>query len=349
MSMKPTVTDLSHWNGAIDFAKVKAAGIQGVINKATEGTSVVDKTYASRRKAAAKAGLLWGAYHFANSSPVTAQVEHFLKVAAPDSNTLLALDWEPNRGSTMSLDQAKEFLRLVYEKTGQRPVLYSGNLIKEVLGERADPFLSKHRLWLAQYGPKAKLPPGFSDYWLWQYTGDGIGNEPHSLDGVTSKVCDLNVFGGKDLAKEWCTGGAKVAAPAVTAVVIPAADKPKKMPPIVREAPKGYLPAAKESPSTGLGIGSLLLLWLGYVGDWFGQVFGYATSFLDSAPDMVSGISSHVSASQQMTEWLGIEWKTVSAGFVSVFILIMIIRNLRNTRWFERKSPGEIKAQGGTS
>jgi lysozyme len=331
MSMNPVVTDLSHWNGAIDFAKVKASGILGVINKATQGTGNVDKTYAKRRKEAAKAGLLWGAYHFADASDVKKQVAHFLKHAAPDANTLLALDWEPNGKSTMLLDQAKEFCKLVYEATGQRPVIYSGNLIKEVLATRPDPFLSKHRLWLAQYGPKAKLPPGFDKYWLWQYTGDGIGNEPHSLPGVSSKVCDLNVFGGSDLAKEWCAGmkGDKL--------VIPAADPPKvKLPPIVLEAPKPLVVAAKESPSAGLGISGIIMLVFGGILDGFSGVWNFALSFIDQTPAMVSVVGTHVAASEQMAGWLGIPWSKISFGVVAALMAVMVVRNLNWTKWINR-------------
>lgn len=330
MIMKPVVTDLSHWNGAVDFAKVKAAGIQGVINKASQGTSFVDKTYAKRRKYALANGLLFGAYHFATNDDVKKQVAHFLKTAAPDANTLLAIDWEPNGKKTMSLEQAKEFCRLVYEATGQRPVLYSGNLIKEVLNTRPDPYLSQHRLWLAQYGPKAKLPPGFKSYWLWQYTGDGIGPEPHSLPGVTSKVCDLNVFGGGDLAAEWAPGMKKSFG--VTEVVATAVEPPVPLP-----EPKKRIEAAKESPSAGMGIGAILMLVVGYILDGFSYVFNFFTSFLDGAPEMVGVIGTHVTASQQMAGWLGIPWEKISVSIVVGLIAVMIVRNLNWTRWFDRK------------
>lgn len=163
---------------------------------------MVDRTYASRKKAALAAGLLWGAYHFADNSDVEKQVDNFLSVVKPDDTTLLCLDYEPNGARTMSLAQAKQFLQLVYDRTGQRPVLYSGNLLKEQL-TAPDEFLCRHRLWLAQYGRAPKLPCGWSNYWLWQYTGDGIGPKPHSVPGIKTQGIDLNVFAGNDLAAEW--------------------------------------------------------------------------------------------------------------------------------------------------
>lgn len=200
--MTPLVVDLSHHNEIDDWAKVYAAGIRGVIHKATQGTGMVDTTYAARKEAALSAGLLWGAYHFADDSDVTKQVDNFLSAVKPDGRTLLCLDYEPNGSRTMSFAQAKQWLKLVFERTGQRPVLYSGNLIKEQM-VAADDFVNAHRLWLAQYGPAPRLPKGWSNYWLWQYTGDGVGNGPHSVPGIKTNGIDLNVFGGNDLAAEW--------------------------------------------------------------------------------------------------------------------------------------------------
>lgn len=209
-ALTPVVVDLSHHNEIEDWGKVYASGIRGVIHKATQGSGFTDPNYAERKAEAKAAGLLWGAYHFADSSDVSAQVSHFLSVVGDYSDTLLALDFEPNRSNTMSLAQAKQFLQMVYDKTGQRPILYSGNLLKEGLKKKADPFFSAHRLWLAQYGPKAKLPNGFTSYWLWQFTDGAVGPGPHGLSGVKGLV-DLNVFGGTDLAAEWVHVPAKPA------------------------------------------------------------------------------------------------------------------------------------------
>lgn len=199
----PLVLDLSHHNTVTSFADVFSAGIRGVILKSSQGSTSVDKTYAQRRKDARWAGLLTGAYHFCDSSNVKNQVSNFLRAADPDDATLLAVDWEPNGRWTMTLDQVKEFLQLVYEKTGQVPVLYSGNLVKETLSGRPDPVLSRHRLWIAQYGAKAVLPPGWDNYWLWQYAEKG------KIAGLGDSFVDFNHFGGKNLAEEWVCRTAK--------------------------------------------------------------------------------------------------------------------------------------------
>jgi hypothetical protein len=62
------VVDLSHYQTPVDFSRIKAAGIVGVIHKASQRTSYPDPSYAIRMPQAINAGLLWGAYHFGTNS-----------------------------------------------------------------------------------------------------------------------------------------------------------------------------------------------------------------------------------------------------------------------------------------
>ncbi|MGY3459085.1 GH25 family lysozyme M1 (1,4-beta-N-acetylmuramidase) [Bradyrhizobium sp. LM3.4] len=67
--------------------------------------------------------------------------------------------------------------------------------------------MTSHRLWLCQYGPTPRLPTGFENWWLWQYTGDGIGPLPHNVPGIVAGNggIDLNAFDGTvdELAASW--------------------------------------------------------------------------------------------------------------------------------------------------
>ena len=117
------VIDLSHHNGHVDFAKAKAAGVIGVIHKATQGTKFADPMYAVRRPQVEDAGLLWGAYHFGTGDDVAEQEEHFLTVAQPEPGNLVALDFEPNPPNTMSLAQAKDYLYRIQADLGRKAVL----------------------------------------------------------------------------------------------------------------------------------------------------------------------------------------------------------------------------------
>ncbi len=74
--------DLSHHNDNVNFAQLKADGIQFVALKATEGVGNVDPTFATRRQQALAAGfhkiLL---YHFLHpTNDAAAEADHFADV-----------------------------------------------------------------------------------------------------------------------------------------------------------------------------------------------------------------------------------------------------------------------------
>jgi lysozyme len=208
--MQPRVVDLSHHNVVKDFGAAAAAGIWGVIHKASQSTNYGDPEYAQRRIDAKAAGLLWGAYHFCTGDNVERQMDYFLSKANPDDQTLLALDYEDWRTSQMGIAQLIDACGYIEQKTGRAPVIYSGNTLKESIagaGQHGAAFLGQHRLWIAQYGASVRLPFGFTDWWLWQYTGDGVGQPPHTVPGIVAGNggLDLNAYRGaqSELAAEW--------------------------------------------------------------------------------------------------------------------------------------------------
>jgi lysozyme len=229
MSFKVSVVDLSHYDTVTDYAAIKAAGVTGVIYKATQGKSYTDPSYPDARIKALRAGLKWGAYHFGDSSDVKLQVANFLNYAQIDADSLFVLDYEPYTGAQMNVLQAKQWMALTEEGLGrvEESVLYSGNLIKEDLGSKKDPFFGARRLWLAQYGNKPVVQTSWPTYWLWQFTGDGEGPEPHTVNGIDGN-CDCNFYAGTDqqLNDEWAHGAVRPTPPAPSSLVTITIDAP---------------------------------------------------------------------------------------------------------------------------
>ena len=200
------VIDLSHHNASVDFVKLKAAGVVGVIHKATQGTTYTDPMFASRRTQAQAAGLLWGAYHFASNEDPVAQENYFLSKAEPARGDLVALDFEPNLpNSSMSLGQAKAYLQRIEADLGRRAVLYTGSLVRDLLGTQGDSYLGQHRLWWAQYANAAVIQASWTKYWLWQHSDGFHGAPPLSVDGVGP--CDCDTYDGTpaQLRAEWAS------------------------------------------------------------------------------------------------------------------------------------------------
>ena len=199
-TMSDVVIDLSHWQAPVDFAQAKAGGIVAVILKATQGTSFVDPTFASRVVEASGAGLLLGAYHFFDTADPTAQAGYFLAtVARTGMQMLMALDFEPSATNQAIENNAAVFISTVRMMTGIWPVLHTGRW--EVAP--AQPAFQDCPLWLAEYGASPICPPGWAEWKLWQHTDGQVGSGVAPASGVGP--CDCDCFAGTipELADWW--------------------------------------------------------------------------------------------------------------------------------------------------
>src|SRR3954471_19343765 len=145
------IIDVSHHQDPIDFDKVAADGIVAIIAKATEGATWTDPAYEKFKLAAAKYDFMWGSYHFGTNADIEAQVEHYLAITKPADKELVCLDFEENPNSaSMTIGQAREFVRLFGDRAAGYPVLYGGIWLKEQLNGKPDEVLSQCPLWIAQ-------------------------------------------------------------------------------------------------------------------------------------------------------------------------------------------------------
>lgn len=204
-----------HRTGPVaDYRALAQAGVWGLIHKATQGLGVTDPAYGARTRNARLGGLLTGAYHFNTGDTIPGQVNHFFDAVKPDAQTMMALDFEDNRASQMTLAQAVQFLQLADERLGRPLWTYSGNRIKELsvnASAEVRATFAKRKFWLCEYGPVARMidAAGHALPWakptLWQFTGDGIGPLPHTLPGIVTQGIDINTYAGTrdQLAADW--------------------------------------------------------------------------------------------------------------------------------------------------
>ena len=222
------VVNLSHYDMMRpDFTAMKREGIIGVIHEATYPPLTRDAKYLDRQVAATRAGLFWGAYHYANASDPVRQADHFLSAvssawAQVDSGArgpgvLLVLDFEKNGhypGGTMRVDQAVAFVERIRQRTGVYPGIYSGeyhlrqamNSSKVTNSQRS--VLAKCWLWMANYSSEPRPTAPWSYWSLWQHCGDGKGARPRSVYPISVaniKKAERNIFRGNqsDLKEFW--------------------------------------------------------------------------------------------------------------------------------------------------
>jgi GH25 family lysozyme M1 (1,4-beta-N-acetylmuramidase) len=200
--------DVSHWQGTIDWGKVRAAGKRFAYIKATEETTYIDNMYAINRAGAKAAGLYVGAYHFArpDATPGDAQAEadHFVDTAAFAPGELLpVLDLEQSGGLTSDVLQTwvRSFLDRVYVRTGIRAVIYVSPSFWSTKMSNSVWFAQNgyQVLWVAHW-TTASTPSTPGANWagrgwtFWQYTSDG------TVPGIAGRV-DLDRYQGSDFTR----------------------------------------------------------------------------------------------------------------------------------------------------
>ncbi len=193
LAVSNSVVNMSHYDlMRVNFDLMREQGIVGAIHEATYPPYVRDDKYFRRQVDATQAGLLWGAYHFANARDPARQAEFFLDTVASawrradpsgrPEQVLLVLDFEKNGhypGGTMQVDQAVAFVEHVRRRTGKYPGFYSNeNRIRTVLNSPLvnssfKRTLSQCWLWVANYTYVPRDMSPWRNWMMWQYTGDG--------------------------------------------------------------------------------------------------------------------------------------------------------------------------------
>ncbi len=185
--------DVSHWQGNVNWTKVRNSGIIFAFVKATQGTSYVDPNFEENIQSANSAGLYVGAYHFAEPENYNARDEatHFVNTIKPylcKGYLRPVLDLED--GSSLGKEElskwVNEFMIEVFNLTGIKPIIYTNpNYAENYLDSSVDQW----NLWIANYGVSSPSTGIWDSWTFWQYTDKG------SVSGVSGDV-DMDYYNG---------------------------------------------------------------------------------------------------------------------------------------------------------
>jgi lysozyme len=186
--------DVSHFQGEIDWNKIKEAKIQFAYDKATQGNHYKDPEYDKNKSGARSAGLIHGSYHFFTSNqPGIDQAKHFCTVVdygKGDMPPVLDLEQGSILGDVVVESFQKEvldWLNEVERTLGVKPIIYTNHPFGDKYLDHPD--FSDYELWIAEYGVSTpKIPKRWTDKgWLiWQRSERGaiegaIGDVDHDL------------------------------------------------------------------------------------------------------------------------------------------------------------------------
>lgn len=189
--------DVSYYQGDIDWKKVSEAGIRFAFIKATEGGDRLDPKFLDNWRAAKRAGVARGAYHFMYwCRPARDQAAWFTSHVPEDGDALppvLDVEWNshsktcPQRiARAHAIAKIKVMLKAMEAHSGKRPIIYTDpKFHSEVLeGEFAD-----YDFWLRSVAAKPEAKYEARDWAFWQFTTTG------RVHGVSGPV-DRNSFNG---------------------------------------------------------------------------------------------------------------------------------------------------------
>ena len=193
--MPSKVIDVSYANSNINWAKVKKAGIDGVIIRCgfrayKSGRCTEDAMFSKHIAGAKEAGLKIGVYFFSQAideEEGREEAQYVLKVLKVykldpyypiviDSESISGVDARANNLSrTKRTAVVKAFCEEI-RKVGYTPMIYAN---VSWLNNHLDMSKLPYKVWVAHYAPKCGYK---GDYSLWQYSESG------SVDGISGKV-----------------------------------------------------------------------------------------------------------------------------------------------------------------
>ena len=196
---RTTGCDVSHWQGDIDFYKMKAAGAEFVFIKASQ-YNWKDSKFIQNWARSKEAGLLRGPYHFADyNRPAPLQAEYFASLIGADLGELPpVLDYE--MFSAWGTPDPKNNTQWIKEFVEAWPIdcplmLYT-NPANIKYNLHVHEWMLDLDLWIAHYLNLPALRTLTFAPWpkwtFWQYGTPVVGEKY----GAQSKELDMNYFNG---------------------------------------------------------------------------------------------------------------------------------------------------------
>jgi len=206
--------DVSAWNGKIDWAGVKAAGVEYAWVKVTEGRTHTNKPHKRNIDGCHSNDIAVGGYHFGRPDTgidsgirkdAIAEAQHFLSKLEPllqpgDLIPVLDVEAGMKTDDQHNVDWSLAWLEYVESEIGSKPMIYTArwavNLYLAKASKSSLKELAEYPVWWASYNegvdPKRKPTKIWNSWDVWQWTSHG------EVPGIKGR-CDKNWMAGGTL------------------------------------------------------------------------------------------------------------------------------------------------------
>ena len=185
--------DVSHHNGAINWAQLKNEGVTFAYIKATEGLSHTDRNYTANYSASRLSDIKTGTYHFYTFGlDGVMQAQHFIHVAKVAGNDLIpAIDVEHSLINIYSSDkdyqerviaELQKMEQALFDYYGVHPIIYTNKDCYKLYIKKHFP---ENLIWMSDLRNEPTIQG--NEWVIWQFSHTG------KINGAVGDI-DLNYF-----------------------------------------------------------------------------------------------------------------------------------------------------------
>ncbi|HEY1693376.1 MAG TPA: GH25 family lysozyme [Polyangiaceae bacterium] len=203
--------DVSTYQGSVDWASVKAAGIDFAFTRISDGTGSPDGTFKTNWEGMKTAGIIRGAYQYWEPADDPTAQANLVASSLQGGGGLVAgdlpvvMDIETSGGASAATIEANmtTWLAAVKASTGKTPIIYTSEGTYPITATTFDTY----DLWAANYTTGCPaMPVGWTKWVFWQNADNG------SVGGISGGV-DTDEYNGTLAELQAYAGGGGTTSP----------------------------------------------------------------------------------------------------------------------------------------
>lgn len=186
--------DVSKWQGNIDWARVKAAGVKYAFIRVSDGIATLDEKFVPNWVGAGAQGIPRGVYQFfrPHRDPIAQAdivIDHLLEHGVGELPPVIDVEATNDQTPETIARNVGLWIDRVESALGVTPIIYTGRYFWND-NVRSSAY-SSYPLWIAHYTSAAcpNIPDAWGRWAFWQYSSTG------RVDGIAGDV-DMNRFNG---------------------------------------------------------------------------------------------------------------------------------------------------------
>ncbi len=186
--------DVSKWQGTINWAQVKAGGVQYAFIRVSDGITTIDEKFPANWAGAKANNIPRGVYQFFRPNRDAIEqarivIDHLDMYGMGELPPVIDVEATGDQTPAVVAQQVGLWIDEIETTLGVRPIIYSGSYFWD--DNVKSTAFSDYPFWIAHYTSAScpRLPAAWADWTFWQYSSTG------TVSGISGD-CDMNRYAG---------------------------------------------------------------------------------------------------------------------------------------------------------